>query len=133
MSQRPGTAHRTSSARETGRQSAWGLASAHWTPVRRAAALVVAFILSLAVASGAAVPPANAAPTPHASPSAKASPKVTPTPTPTPSPTPIPKPADEDSWVNLSIIVVSTLFGAVFLFMIVGGVLRYVKKRRSEH
>ena len=119
------------------------------TPLRRVAALM----LTLAAVGAISAPIAVAAPVPGqpivpAAPAATTAPtkeaRVGPTdsadpalaipsvtPTPSPSARPVVKPADEDQWVFLAVAVGGGLLGAVVLFMLAGGLLRYTSKRSA--
>ncbi len=65
------------------------------------------------------------------SPTASPSPEVSPTPSPSPSPSRRPDP-EGDRWVQLAIVGGGSLLGAVMLFMVIGGLIRGVNRRRNR-
>lgn len=56
---------------------------------------------------------------------------VSPAPTPSSSPAPRPDP-EGDRWIQLAIVGGGSLLGAVTLFMVIGGLIRVVNRRRSR-
>ena len=71
--------------------------------------------------------------TPKASPTPTESPSAETSPTPSPSPSPSRRPDPEgDRWVQLAIVGGGSLLGAVMLFMVIGGLIRVVNRRRNR-
>ncbi len=115
------------------------------SPVLRVVVAVgLALLLSLPGFSPAAADPGPLAPVPQAT-TTPASPApetpdddaadddATTSPAPTPSPTPTPRPDPEgDRWIQLAIVGGGSLLGAVTLFMVIGGLIRVVNRRRSR-
>ncbi|MDQ7991711.1 MAG: hypothetical protein REI45_03420 [Propionicimonas sp.] len=97
--------------------------------------LVAALAVALALVAPA-VPAAVAEPALPAAPSATTTPTASPTPTatpasPSPSGSPTPRPDPEgDRWVQLAVVGGGSLLGAVVMFMVIGGIIRAVNRRR---
>lgn len=94
-----------------------------------------AFALVLAlIAAGpqaAAEPAQPAAPQATTTPSGSPSPSQTGTSAPTPSSAPTRRPDPEgDRWVQLAVVGGGSLLGAVVMFMVIGGIIRAVNRRR---
>lgn len=115
--------------------------------LRVAAALGLALLLSLPAFSPAAADPGPLAPAPQATKTPTKTPKATsspqapdedddqptasPTPSPSPSWTPRPDPEGE-RWIQLAVVGGGSLLGAVVLFMVIGGLIRAVNRRRTR-
>ena len=104
---------------------------------RRSGLLRTLLALLLAALTGLAVslPDASAAPLAPA-PAATTSPSATPpdpnpsgTPAATPRPAPRPDP-DGDRWIELAVVGGGSLLGAVVMFMLIGGLIRWRNRRR---
>jgi len=123
---RPGAAKRVGVRRSRGHRSA---------PRRGLPWLVAGLLLSLA-GFVPALPPAAALPAAPALPAATTSPSATPSgsagpSTPVASPSPSPRPDPEgDRWVQLAVVGGGGLLGAVVMFMVIGGIIRGVNRRR---
>ena len=65
------------------------------------------------------------------SPTTSASPEASLTPSPSPSPSRRPDP-EGDRWIQLAIVGGGSLLGAVVLFMVIGGLIRVVNRRRAR-
>lgn len=114
-------------------------------PVLRVAVAVgLALLLSFPAFSPAVADPGPLAPAPQATetPKATATPEetddeddeeVTASPSPSPSPSRTPRPDPEgDRWIQLAIVGGGSLLGAVTLFMVIGGLIRAVNRRRAR-
>ena len=113
--------------------------------LRLVVALGLALLLSLPGFSTAVADPGPLAPVPQATetPEATTTPEsspsedpdndeeVTASPSPSPSRTPRPDP-EGDRWIQLAIVGGGSLLGAVTLFMVIGGLIRAVNRRRAR-
>lgn len=72
-------------------------------------------------------PQATTSPTPTPEESTTATPTTPTTPTAQPGPRPDP---EGDRWVQLAVVAGGSLLGAVFMFMVIGGIIRAVNRRR---
>lgn len=88
--------------------------------------------LALAVPQAAAAPAAPVAPVPAATASPTATPTgQTPSGSPTRSSRATPRPDPEgDRWVELAVVGGGSLLGAVVMFMLIGGLIRWRNRRR---
>lgn len=94
------------------------------------AGLLLATLAVLApVLPDAAAAPAAPAPQATATPSATPSATASGSPSATPRPRPRPDP-EGDRWVELAVIGGGSLLGAVLMFMLIGGLIRWRNRRR---
>ncbi|MCW5953952.1 MAG: hypothetical protein KIT69_17005 [Propionibacteriaceae bacterium] len=113
--------------------------------LRVAVAVGLALLLSFPALSPAVADPGPLAPVPQATETPEVTPspqatddddeddEVTASPTPSPSPSRTPRPDPEgDRWIQLAIVGGGSLLGAVTLFMVIGGLIRAVNRRRGR-
>lgn len=111
--------------------------------LRAIAAFGLALLLSAPTLVPAVAAPVPLAPVPQATETPTTSPaaeessdedaEATASPTATPSPSYTPQPDPEgDRWIQLAIVGGGSLLGAVVLFMVIGGLIRAVNRRRAR-